>query len=165
CAHNDPCSIGVVNHTYQVGFLPCADVLGVNTSGFTYCLWMNNVTLNAVSTFTFEFIVPSGGSLSSGLTCDTQGLPLGTVTSIDCPSTMPAAGELFPVSFHINPALANRTDFYLFTDFNNSPGVANVSVSVPEPGELGLFGLGLLAIGVGYGWQKRRQNPRAHDVG
>jgi hypothetical protein len=30
-------------------------------------------------------------------------------------------------------------------------------VSVPEPGALGMFGLGLLVLGVGFGWQKRRQ--------
>lgn len=36
-------------------------------------------------------------------------------------------------------------------------GPTGVTVGVPEPGELGLFGLGLLAIGVGYGWKKRRQ--------
>jgi hypothetical protein len=38
----------------------------------------------------------------------------------------------------------------------NSPGAANVTLSVPEPGELGLFGLGLLMLGVGYGWRRRR---------
>ena len=65
------------------------------------------------------------------------------------------AGELLDVSFFAS--LPNNTNFYLITDFVNQPGPAIVTVSVPEPGELGLFGLGLLVLGVGYGWQRRRK--------
>jgi hypothetical protein len=55
---------------------------------------------------------------------------------------------------------------YLFVDFTNNPGTSSVTadISVPEPGVLGLFGVGLLAIGVGYSWRKGRQgrgNPEA----
>ena len=61
CTHDDPCSIGLLDHTYQVNFIPCGDVQGVDTSGFSFCLWMNNVTMHAASKFTFQFIVPEGG--------------------------------------------------------------------------------------------------------
>jgi hypothetical protein len=155
CTRSDPCSIGEINHTYRVDFLPCDEVLGVDTTGFTYCLWMNNVTRHAVSTFTFQFIVPDGGSFS-GDELECSSIPPELATD-NCPESLPAVGELFTVSFFANPPLPNRTDFYLFTDFRNSPGAANVTLSVPEPGELGLFGLGLLALGIGYGWQRRRR--------
>jgi hypothetical protein len=156
CTHDDPCSIGLLNHTYQVNFIPCGDVLGVDTSGFSYCLWMNNVTGHAASRFTFQFIVPEGGSLS-GDQLECGSIPPGFATD-DCPESLPEPGNLFTVSFFTDPPLPNRTDFYLFTDFVNSPGAANVTLSVPEPGELGLFGLGLLMLGVGYGWRRRRQH-------
>ncbi|MGN6191803.1 MAG: PEP-CTERM sorting domain-containing protein [Rhodanobacteraceae bacterium] len=154
CAHDDPCSIGLLNHTYQVNFIPCGDVLGVDTSGFSFCLWMNNVTTHAASKFTFQFIVPSGGSFS-GDQLECGSIPTNFATD-NCPQALPDPGSLFTVSFFPHPPLPNRTDFYLFTDFVNSPGAANVTLSVPEPGELGLFGLGLLMLGVGYGWRRRR---------
>src|SRR6185437_13502781 len=75
----------------------------------------------------------------------------------DCPESLPSPGELFTVSFFAHPPLPNRTDFYLFTDFVNSPGVADVTLSAPEAGELCLSGLGLLLLGIGYGWQRRRR--------
>lgn len=155
CNHNDPCSIGLLNHTYQLDFLPCGDILGVPTGDNTWCLWMNNVTGHAAATFTFQFIIPSGGSVSGDdLQCSS--IPTSLATN-DCPSALPEPGSLFTVSFFANPPLPNRTDFYLFTDFVNTPGQANVTLSVPEPGALGMFGLGLLVLGVGFGWQKRRQ--------
>jgi len=155
CTHSDPCSIGEINHTYQVDFLPCNEVMGVDTAGFSYCLWMNNVTGRAVSTFKFQFVVPVGGS-HSGDELECSSIPPDLATD-DCPESLPSPGELFTVSFFAPPPLPNRTDFYLFTDFVNSPGVADVTLSVPEPGELGLFGLGLLLLGIGYGWQRRRR--------
>jgi len=155
CTHSDPCSIGSLNHTYQLDFLPCSQVLGVNTGNNNWCLWMNNVTGHSAGKFTFQFIVPLGGS-DSGTELECSSIPTSLATN-DCPAALPAAGELFTVSFFADPPLSNRTDFYLFTDFVNSPGQANVTLSVPEPGGLGLFGLGLLALGVAFGWQKRRQ--------
>lgn len=155
CSQYTPCNIGMLNTPYQVGFVPCSDVLGVSTAGYTWCLWMNNVTLHSVSKFTFEFTVPSGGSYS-GADLQCASIPPGFATD-NCPQSLPNVGSLFDVSFFTDPALPNRTDFYLFTDFYNSPGMATVTLSVPEPGELSLFGLGLLALGLGYGWRKRRQ--------
>ena len=154
CTHDDPCSIGLLNHTYQVNFIPCGDVQGVNTYGFSFCLLMNNVTMHAAAKFTFQFIVPEGGSFS-GDELECGSIPTDFATD-NCPQALPDPGSLFTVSFFPNPPLPNRTDFYLFTDFVNSPGAADVTLSVPEPGELGLFGLGLLALGLGYGWRRRQ---------
>jgi hypothetical protein len=64
------------------------------------------------------------------------------------------AGQLLDLSFF--GAVKNNTNFYLMTDFVNQPDPALVTVSVPEPGALGLFGLGLLGIGVGLGWRRRQ---------
>ncbi len=156
CTHDDPCNISVLDQPYHVGFLPCAQILGVPTSGYNWCLWMNNVTSHAAANFTFSFLVPAGGSDSGDqLTCDS--IPAAMATN-DCPQTLPAAGELFTVSFFAQPPLPNRTDFYLFTDFVNSPGSADVTVSVPEPGGLGVFGLGLLALAAGLGLRRRRES-------
>jgi hypothetical protein len=69
---------------------------------------------------------------------------------------------MFKVSF-FGP-IANNTNFYLITDFIENPGYAEVTVSVPEPGTLGLFGLGLLALGVGVGLQRRRQTSRSNEA-
>jgi hypothetical protein len=154
CTGDAPCSIGLLNHTYQVNFIPCDDVLGVDTTGFSYCLWMNNVTMHAASKFTFQFIVPEGGS-ASGDQLECGSIPTNFATD-NCPQALPDPGSLFTVSFFPHPPLPNRTDFYLFTDFVNSPGAANVTLSVPEPGELGLFGFGLFLLGVGYGWRRRQ---------
>lgn len=160
CSHNDPCNITQLDHSYQVEFIPC-DTPGVGATTFNWCLWLNNVTGHAVSTFTFTFAVPAG--VPSGDEVECSSIPSDFATS-DCPILMPDTGELLTVSFFANPPLGNRTDFYLFTDFVNQPGDAHVTVSVPEPGELGLFGLGLLALGVGYGLQKRHKKPRANEA-
>lgn len=151
-----PCNITLVNTPYLVSFIPCTSVEGVTVpSGMTWCLWMNNVTQNAVSRFTFQFYVPSNGG--EDLECSSQGQYFATN---DCPSSVPADGTLFSVSFFTTPALPNLLNFYLFTDFGVEPDPAKVTLSVPEPGQLGLFGLGLFALGIGYGLRKRHQVRR-----
>lgn len=152
-----PCSIGQLNTTYSVEFVGCSFLShsGVTPpAGSTYCLWMNNVTGHGATTFTFSFDVPSGVPSGDTLQCSSQGR---YVATSNCPSVLPATPGLFTVSFFAQPPVPDQTDFYIFTDFANSPGYANVTVSVPEPGVLGMFGLGLLALGVAFGWQKRRQ--------
>jgi hypothetical protein len=63
-------------------------------------------------------------------------------------------GQLLDLTFFAS--LPNNKNFYLITDFIDQPNPATVTVSVPEPGELGLFGLGLLMLGLGYGWRRRQ---------
>ncbi|HEX7324580.1 MAG TPA: PEP-CTERM sorting domain-containing protein [Rhodanobacteraceae bacterium] len=158
CAPGASCNVTNINAlggSTPVSFLPCSQLpSGVNTQGSSYCLWLNNVSGQAGSTFNFVFTVPNGGSSSSGFECSSV-VPAPAVVTNNCPPASPAAGSLLSVSFFVQPPLPTNTDFYLFTDFTNSPGTANVTVSVPEPGELGLFGLGLLALGLGVAWRRR----------
>ena len=153
---------------YVVSFVSCTNFPngiippGIPTSGYNYCLWMNNATGGNLATFNFTVPVPVE---AAGQQLDCQTFANFTPTS-NCSQILPLSGN-FTLSFFVPPsALVNPgNDFYLLTDFDTSPGPASVSVGatvhVPEPGELGLFGLGLLGIGVGYGWKKQRQSREA----
>lgn len=165
---NTPCNIYTVGNTYTVTFVGCSllDSIGVDTKGFTSCLWMNNVTGSSVASFKFDLTVPAGAGGKS-LSCD--GDPASLFATV-CPNTLPGDDDPFTLWFGSNPALQNLTQFFLLTDFVTMPDPAGVTVfatqptGVPEPGELGLFGLGLLAIGAGYGLQRRRRLLRSHDA-
>lgn len=162
CTQNEPCNIFYVGDIYQATFVPCSDLpADVDTTGFDSCLWLNNVTGSAVSSFDFTMAVPTGDG-GQGLEC--SGSP-SSVIPTECPLLLPSDGDIFDVGFLSNPALPSNTDFYLLTDFAYTPGTtADVTVSVPEPGEPGLFGLGLLAVGVGYDLHRRRRTPRTQEA-
>lgn len=160
---NQPCNIFTLGDpAYQVTFLPCSSP-GIPSQtpppAFSYCLWMNNVTGSSVNEFTFEFTVPDGGSLDETdvLTCDAVAPDVPGFSSTNTCHGTASAGHTLKVSFFTDPALLNGSNFWLYTDFRQMPDPASVtvSVSVPEPGELGVFGLGLLMLG--YGWQRRRR--------
>jgi hypothetical protein len=150
-----PCKVTQLNTPYLVAFVDCSTLSGLDVPfQGGWCLFMDNVTKATLNKFTFEFSVPAGGSLDATdeLTCSSQ--PAGFATD-DCPDGMHlTAGQLLDLSFF--GAVKNNTNFYLMTDFVNQPDPALVTVSVPEPGALGLFGLGLLGIGVGLGWRRRQ---------
>lgn len=160
-----PCKVTKLNTPYLVAFVDCSSLapgLDVPFQG-GWCLFMDNVTGVTLNTFSFQFIAPAGGSSdgTSELTCGSQ--PAGFATD-DCPDGMQVtAGQLLDLSFF--GAVTNNTNFYLMTDFINQPDPALVTVSVPEPGALGLFGLGLLGMGFGLAWQRRRQPLRRNLVG
>ncbi len=175
-AVNTPCAITDVSDTYLINFVAAtntgcqtaANVPGVGTSGiagFDFCMMLSNETSpqTPLGGFNFTFVVPTAdaGDDYSFVFCD--GIP-GSVTSTVCPSGPLQAGDMVTASFSVSPGLPVGEVAYLFVDFSNNPGTGSLTVdaSVPEPGELGLFGLGLLAIGVGYGWQKRRRGDSAH---
>jgi hypothetical protein len=173
---NAACPISDINATYKMSFVDvakpgcqaAAGVAGVGPAGiagFNFCIILQNVTQPNVplTGFNFTFIVPDAGLGDDYSFIDCSGVP-SNVTNSFCPSAPLIVGSSITVSFAANPGVPVPEVAYLFVDFANNPGNASVTVSgpisVPEPGELGLFGLGLLGICVGYGWEKRRQSHR-----
>jgi hypothetical protein len=150
-----PCDISKLNTPYAVEFVACNTLTGLSPPASGWCLFMTNVTGRSLDKFTFVFTVPTGGSSDGNdlLTCGSR--PIGFATDNCADGAQVTAGEVLDLSFFAT--LPNNNNFYLITDFNDSPGSAAVTVSAPEPGELGLFGLGLLALGVAFGFQKRHQ--------
>lgn len=149
-----PCNVSEVNTPYTITFVNCSTLSGISAQG--WCLYMTNVTGGPLNTFRFQTTVPDGGSLDGSDLLQCSSLPPGFATDNCTDGAMVTAGQLLDVTFFA--LLPNNTNFYLITDFLNQPAPATVTVSVPEPGQLGLFGLGLLALGVAYGWQRRRRN-------
>lgn len=177
---NTACSVTDINATYTMRFvdagLPgCAaatSVAGVGPTdldGFTYCIILVNFTKPKapLTGFNFTFEVPNAGPNDDYSQVQCTGIP-GNVSSTFCPPAPLIAGASVTASFSAHPGVPVAEVAYLFVDFANQPGDASVTfsgpVSVPEPGELGLFGLGLLAIGLGYGWEKRRKSCRTGDA-
>lgn len=159
-----PCTVSKVATPYWVAFVDCTTLTGIkdpqtNHAYSGWCLYMDNVTGKTLNTFTFEFKVPTGGSYDGTNTLNCSSSPEDLATDDCVPGTVVNAGDLLKVSF-FGP-IANNHNFYLVTDFISKPEGAVVTVSVPEPGALGLFGLGLLGIGVGLGWRRRRNNVAA----
>ncbi len=170
------CGVTDVSASYGMSFLPVSDAAcqsaaampdpGADISGFTWCIIFNNLSGAPLTTLNFTFKVPPQGDddVYSSIFCD--GFPT-SVTNTFCPEAPLQAGHTISASFSASPGVPNTQAAYLFVDFENNPGTTTAtfaSVSVPEPGALGLFGLGLLAIGVGYGWDKRRQNRRLNNA-
>lgn len=148
-----PCNISKINTPYDVAFVDCSTLTGLNPSASGWCLYMTNVTGRSLTTFRFQFTVP-GDSLdgSNVLHCGSQ--PAGFATDNCQDGATVATGDPLDLTFFAS--LPNNKNFYLITDFVDQPGPAIVTVSVPEPGELGLFGLGLLMLGMGYAWRRRQ---------
>ena len=171
---NATCSITDPNDTYAMSFVPAsgagcqsAEAIpdpGADITGFNWCILLTNLSGAPLTTFNFTFAVPNQGANDdyNNVFCD--GFP-DSVSNSFCPSGPLHVGDMITASFSADPGVPHRETPYLFVDFENNPGTATVTlVSVPEPGELGLFGLGLLAIGVGYGWEKRRQSRLSHTA-
>lgn len=158
-----PCNINKRNTPFAVQFVDCGTLTGLSPPASGWCLYMTNVTGGSLHTFTFDFTAPSGGSAdgTDELTCGSQ--PPGFATDNCIDGMHVTAGQMLDLSFFA--PLANNTNFYLITDFFNSPGIATVTVNAPEPGELGLFGLGLLALGVAFGWKRRQAARRRREEG
>lgn len=151
-----PCNISKRDTPYAVAFVDCSTLTGLSAQG--WCLFMTNVTGGSLNTFRFQFTVPAGGSMDGNNLLHCGSVPRDFASDNCQDDAIVTAGELLDVSFFAT--LPNNTNFYLITDFNNQPDPATVTVSAPEPGELGLFGLGLLVLGIGYGWQRRYLTPR-----
>ncbi len=163
------CAITDVSAAYAMTFMPVSDAgcqsaaaqpPGADISGFNWCIVFTNLSGAPLTDLHFTFTVPTQGTNDdySFIFCD--GFPT-SVTNTFCPQAPLQVGDIISASFSASPGVPNGQAAYLFVDFENNPGTTAATftpVSVPEPGALGLFGLGLLAVGVGYGWEKRRQN-------
>jgi hypothetical protein len=171
CTSNTPCNVALVNTMYQATFLSCASGAILpptvcSTAPVTstwYGVWFNNVTGYALSTFTFSIPVPTG---FGGDSLDCTGSP--SSFTLNCPSVAPTDGSDLVLTIHANPAVNGGQDgtspenFYLLADVPFT--TAGMVASVPEPSELGLFGLGLLAL-LGLSWgQKRRLAQRGNEA-
>jgi hypothetical protein len=162
-----PCNVSKRDTPYQVNFVDCMTLTGlaegVRKPG--WCLYMINVTGAALGKFTFEFTVPAGGSYDGNDELQCGSHPIG-FASDDCQDGMHVtAGDVLDLSFFASTvgeyAIVNNKAFYLITDFKIQPHFAIVTVSVPEPDTLGLFGLGLLVLGTALGWRRRQDDAAA----
>ena len=170
---NDPCLISETGVENSVQFQTCSNMpSSVDPTGYRDCLWMYNATPANLTTFDFNVPLPVGFAAGDTLTCVTidptnHSDPTLTPTA-GCNQTFGADDTSFNMSFIASPFVKPDAGFFLFMDFDglaapDSAGVVvGANVSVPEPGELGLFGLGLLGIGMGYGWKKRRSSRQTN---
>jgi hypothetical protein len=159
------CAVTDVNASYAMSFMPVSNALcqsaaavPADISGFNWCIAFTNLSGAPLTSLDFSFTVPTkaGGDDYSSVVCD--GVP-SSVTKTFCPLGPVEAGNIISTLFSASPGVPSGESVYLFVDFQNSPGTTAATfapVSVPEPGELGLFGLGLLGIGLAYSWKKRR---------
>ena len=162
----------------SVNFQPCEGLPIPSVAsdlGYTDCLSMSNGTSHYLTTFDFTMPIPVDATQGDGFQCDTVENGDATLAATDdcaLESYFGIDDTSFTMSFFAadGPGVAPGASFFLLMDFDGltAPQAAHVNVgpitSVPEPGALGLFGLGLLAIGVGYGWEKRRQGRRANNA-
>lgn len=113
CASDTPCSIYELGTTYQADFVSCShpDAGGtipnsVDTAGFSYCLWLNNVA-GAASTFDFDLTVPARAG-GEQLQCDSDNPNV--LAAIQCPAFLPGGGNPFRLTFSATPrSMTTRT--------------------------------------------------------
>ncbi|MEO8779275.1 MAG: PEP-CTERM sorting domain-containing protein [Rhodanobacter sp.] len=179
---NDPCLISEIGVENIVQFQTCsnlpAHVVPAAPPAYTDCLWMYNATAGNLTTFGFTVSLPIGWEPGDTLDCVTLNPydpsdPTLTPTA-GCDQTFQAGDTSFNMTFTTTGAsyVKPNVGFFLLMDFDGllAPDNAGVVVSrdmpvrVPEPGELGLFGLGLLGIGWGYAREKRRQGRGTSDA-
>lgn len=156
CAGDSPCQVFNLGSSYLNTWIPCTTQgLPSGLAQYSSCLWYQNQSGSPAAVFNFAMTVGAGDE-GQALACDVS--PEGIATW-SCPGSLPqAVGGLFTLTFFANPAIANTDNFILAIndEFESNPGSPSVVASVPEPGVLGLFGLGLIAIVGAYGWKRRR---------
>ena len=178
-SNNTPCVIYNVVVSNSVAFQPCttppipSGVIPAGPPSYQNCLWMYNGTGTGLTTFDFHIPLPIDFEAGDTLDCLTISAAAGDPTltpTAGCDQTFAASDSFFDISFTADTEVKANAGFFLLMNFDGrlAPDAAGVivnkSVSVPEPGELGLFGLGLLGIGLAYSWKKRRDSRGIHSA-
>ncbi|MGH8114390.1 MAG: hypothetical protein ACREPS_04950 [Rhodanobacteraceae bacterium] len=130
-------------------------------ASLTSCFAFNNLTNSPVSSFGFSFTASSNGMLTCQQLMEKGSTP--AFGESNCPLNM-VAGDPVNILLSGIPAWADDTDLIIGFSFDVPMG-SGTPDPVPEPGELGMFGLGLLVIGVGYGWDKRHRGWKNKSAG
>lgn len=155
---------------YSVSWLNCSAYSSFNPApNFDACLGFFNNTGAPLTGFDISFTVPStgpgSGLIGQPVNCSTLGPNL---TGNTCPTGTLSAGENVDVSFFGGAAVGNETAFFVGEDGvacgNPSDGLVCSSLppttvaddSAPEAGTLVLFGTGLIMLGLGLEWRRKR---------
>lgn len=157
--------------SYTVSWLNCSAYSSFNPAPkFDACLGFFNNTGAPLTNFDISFTVPSTGPgstlIGQPVDCTTLGPNL---TDNTCPSGNLTAGEVVnDISFFGGTPVSNETAFFVGEDGvacdNPSDGLVCSSLppttvadaSAPEAGTLLLFGTGLMVLGLGLEWRRKR---------
>lgn len=168
CASNAPCSIQNLGATYINNWVSCGTIpnLSSDLAGFEDCLWYENDSHSSANLFRFGMTMTAPGVEPDAQPDDETQLECGVSPSgiavWSCPDVLPGVGGLLTTTFRTTSALESGTGFVLaINNFDGVPSTPSVVASVPEPGVLGLFGLGLIGIAGAYGWNRRRRRCAA----
>lgn len=119
------------------------------------CLAMNNVSGQSISQLTIDFTV---SSLLNGQTVDCVNAD-SFLTVNNCPTGTLTTGQNVSITFSGGTPVPNNTDMFFgaeaagLTDPSQFPPVS--VTAAPEPSTLTLLPIGLLILGLGYGWRRR----------
>lgn len=147
---------GDLGQAISVNWQPCTNlgippVLSEPPLNLVSCLALNNLTGAPISALAFQFTVPASLDGQS-LDCSNDNAFLATTTN--CPTGNLTTGQLVTFGFSGLPPIPNNTDFFLGAS-DSVP--ITVTASVPEPGELGMFGFGLALVAALVEVRRRRR--------
>ncbi len=151
------------NVEYTVNWVTCNQAGFPSTSGFDACIGFINQTNQPLTSFAFQFTVPSSGPLvGQTLDCSTNGVNL-TINNCSIGETL-TAGEVVSALFTGGTPVPNNTLFFIgetgvgLSDIQSVPfGVT--AGTTPEPASVMLLVTGLATLGL---WGQRRRRVRLH---
>lgn len=146
----------------SVAWQACAISPGVPNPGIpsslvgeTACLALNNVSGQSISELTIDFTVPAS---LAGQTVDCENAD-SFLTLNNCPNGTLTTGQQISITLFGGDPVPNNHDMYFgadaagLTDPSQFPPVT--VTAAPEPSTLMLLPIGLLILGLGYGWKRR----------
>lgn len=119
------------------------------------CLALNNVSGQSISELTIDFTVPAS---LAGQTVDCENAD-SFLTLNNCPNGTLTTGQQISITLFGGDPVPNNHDMYFgadaagLTDPSQFPPVT--VTAAPEPSTLMLLPIGLLILGLGYGWKRR----------